>query len=119
MCLNTGSPKSINYPFGTNGKLMGLGVPILEHFRVTNRKKNIGSTKTINFPFGTNGKLMCLGVPILKHFRVNHTKLLHNIYSVSTNNKELDQPVNILDFSQYGHAACKSLCCFHTQEAPF
>ena len=26
--------KNIHYPFGTNGKLMVLGVPILKHFRV-------------------------------------------------------------------------------------
>ena len=31
MCLNIGAPKSINFPFGTNGKLMLLGVPILKH----------------------------------------------------------------------------------------
>ena len=35
MCLNTGTPKIINFPFGTNGKLMVLGVPIFKHFRVT------------------------------------------------------------------------------------
>ena len=29
-----GHLKSINFPFGTNGKLMVLGVPILKHFRV-------------------------------------------------------------------------------------
>ena len=29
MCLNIGTPKKINFPFGTNGKLMVLGVPIL------------------------------------------------------------------------------------------
>ena len=29
-----GTPKNINFPFGTNGKLMVLGVPILQHFRV-------------------------------------------------------------------------------------
>ena len=34
MCLNTGTPKTINFPFETNGKLMILGVPILKHFRV-------------------------------------------------------------------------------------
>ena len=34
MCSNTGTPKIINFPFGTNGKLMVLGVPIFEHFRV-------------------------------------------------------------------------------------
>ena len=34
MCLNTGTPKNINFSFETNGKLMALGVPILKHFRV-------------------------------------------------------------------------------------
>ena len=31
--LNIGTPKHINFPFGTNGKLMVLGVPILKHLR--------------------------------------------------------------------------------------
>ena len=35
MCLNTGTPKNINFSFQTNGKLMALGVPILKLFRVT------------------------------------------------------------------------------------
>ena len=34
MCLIIGTPKTINFPVGTNGKLMVLGVPILKHFRV-------------------------------------------------------------------------------------
>ena len=34
MCLNIGIPKSINFPFGTNGKLMLLGVPIQKLCRV-------------------------------------------------------------------------------------
>ena len=34
MCSDIGTPKIINFPFGTNGKLMVLGVPILKHFRV-------------------------------------------------------------------------------------
>ena len=34
MCLNIGTSKTINFPFGTHGKLMVLGVPILKHFRV-------------------------------------------------------------------------------------
>ena len=33
--LNIGTPKHINFLFGTNGKLMVLGVPILKHFRVS------------------------------------------------------------------------------------
>ena len=34
MCSNIGTLKTINFPFGTNGKLIVLGVPILKHFRV-------------------------------------------------------------------------------------
>ena len=34
MCSDIGTPKIINFPFGTNGKLMVLGVPIFKHFRV-------------------------------------------------------------------------------------
>ena len=33
-CSNIGTPKTINFPFGANGKLMVLGVPILKHFLV-------------------------------------------------------------------------------------
>ena len=36
MCLNIETPKTINFPFDTNGKLMILGVPILKPFRVMN-----------------------------------------------------------------------------------
>ena len=35
MCSNIGTSKTINFPFGTNGKLMVLGVPILKLFRVS------------------------------------------------------------------------------------
>ena len=34
MCLNIGTLKTVNFAFGTNGKLMVLSVPILKHFRV-------------------------------------------------------------------------------------
>ena len=34
ICLNIGTPKIINFPFGTNGKLSILGVPIFKHIRV-------------------------------------------------------------------------------------
>ena len=30
-CLNIGTPKTINFPFVPNGKLMILGVPIFKH----------------------------------------------------------------------------------------
>ena len=31
MCLSIGTPKTINLPFVSNGKLMILGVPIFKH----------------------------------------------------------------------------------------
>ena len=34
LCLKFGHLKIMNFPFGTNGKLMILGAPILKHFRV-------------------------------------------------------------------------------------
>ena len=34
MCSNIETPKIINFPFGTNGKLMVIGVPIFKHSRV-------------------------------------------------------------------------------------
>ena len=34
MCLNIGTPTNHRFPFGTNGKVVVLGVPILKHFRV-------------------------------------------------------------------------------------
>ena len=37
MCSNTGTPNNHHFPFGTNGKVvvLGIGVPILKHFRVS------------------------------------------------------------------------------------
>ena len=35
MCLNFGTPKIINFPFGTNGKLHILEVPIIRQITVS------------------------------------------------------------------------------------
>ena len=37
MCLNNGTPYNINFPFGTNGKSMDLGIRVLKRFRVIPR----------------------------------------------------------------------------------
>ena len=37
MCSIIGTPNNHHFPFGTNGKVVVLGVPILKHFRVVNR----------------------------------------------------------------------------------
>ena len=34
MYSNIGTPNNHRFPFGTNGKIVVLGVPILKHFRV-------------------------------------------------------------------------------------
>ena len=34
MCLNIGTLNNHHFPFGTNGKVVVLGVPILKHFRI-------------------------------------------------------------------------------------
>ena len=41
MCLNFGTPMNINFPFGTNGKLMVLGVPILKYIRVPSKGQEV------------------------------------------------------------------------------
>ena len=33
MCLNIGTPNNHHFPFGTNGKVVVLGVQILKQFR--------------------------------------------------------------------------------------
>ena len=46
MCLNTGTLKTINFPFGTNEKLIVISVLILKNFRVY--KENIYLGKGVN-----------------------------------------------------------------------
>ena len=56
-CLSIGTPKTINFPFFPNGKLMFLGVPIYDHMVIRLLCVQIwGSLKIINFTFGANGK---------------------------------------------------------------
>ena len=38
MCSNIGTPKNHHFPFGTNGKVVVLGVPILKHLRVADNQ---------------------------------------------------------------------------------
>ena len=47
MCLNIGTPKTIKFPFGTNGKLFVLGVPIFKHFRVFSGQTENGPNQII------------------------------------------------------------------------
>ena len=43
MCSNIGTPNNHHFLFGTNGKVVVLGVPILKHFRVlaVNKSKSV------------------------------------------------------------------------------
>ena len=66
MCLHIGTHKNHRFSFGTNRKLMVLGVLILVHIMCL----HIGTHKNHRFSFGTNGKLMVLGVLILVHIIV-------------------------------------------------
>ena len=70
-CLSIGTPKTINFPFVSNEKLMVFMCPTFQaHYNEAVIYLNFGTPKIINFPFGTNGKFIILGVPILKHIRV-------------------------------------------------
>ena len=46
--LNIGTPYNHHFPFGTNGKVEVLGVPILKHFRAL-MCLNIGTPKNNKF----------------------------------------------------------------------
>ena len=37
ICLNYGTPKTINFPFGTNGKLIMLDVLICKNFQILDK----------------------------------------------------------------------------------
>ena len=41
MCLNIGTPKTINFPFETNKKLMALGVPIYTQVSWTDARRPV------------------------------------------------------------------------------
>ena len=63
-CLNIGTPKNINFPFVPNGKLMILGVQILEH--IISRlycTQFLGHLEIIYITFGTNGKFIAYRCP--------------------------------------------------------
>ena len=58
-CLSIGTPKIINFPFVSNGKLMFLGVPIFKHIML-----NFGTPENNEFLFGTIGKFIIFRCPI-------------------------------------------------------
>ena len=63
-CLNIGTPKTINFPFVPNGKLIILGVSIFEHLIIRLKYAHIvGHLKIINFTFGTIGKFIAFRCP--------------------------------------------------------
>ena len=59
MCLNIGTPNNHHFPFGTNGKVVVLGVSILKHFRGI-------------LPYGSKKKLMTV-LPSTKFQNTYHT----------------------------------------------
>ena len=72
-CLSIGTPKTINFPFVSNGKSMVFRCPNIQaHYHEPVICLIFGTPKIMNFPFGTNGKFIILGVPILKHTRVSY-----------------------------------------------
>ena len=63
-CLSIGTPKTINFPFVPNGKLMVLGVRLFEHMMIRLFCAQIlGYLKIINFTFRTNDNFIIFGCP--------------------------------------------------------
>ena len=63
-CLSIGTPKIINFPFVSNGKLMVFRCPnIHAHCNETVLCLIWGHLKIMNFPFGINGKFIIFRCP--------------------------------------------------------
>ena len=61
--LNIGTPKNINFLFGTNEKSMNLSVPILKHFRVP-RFMAFGKGRQLGICYVTRSPLLkCAVIP--------------------------------------------------------
>ena len=62
--LSIGTPKTINFPFVSNGKLMFFRCPNIQaHYNAAVIYLNFGTPKIMNFPFGTNGKFIIFRCP--------------------------------------------------------
>ena len=63
-CFSIGTPKTINFPFVPNGKLMVLGVSIFEYIIIRLICAQIlGHLKIINFTFTTNENFIIFRCP--------------------------------------------------------
>ena len=63
-CLNIGTPKTSNFPFVSNGKIIGFRCPNIQaHYNEAVVCLNFGTPKIMNFPFGTNGKFIIFRCP--------------------------------------------------------
>ena len=70
-CLSIGTPKTINFPFVSNGKLMVFRCPNIQaHYNEAAIYLNFGTPKNNEFSIWNKWKLIILGVPILKHITV-------------------------------------------------
>ena len=70
-CLSIGTPKTINFPFVSNGKLMVFRCPNIQtHYNEAVFYLNFGTPKNNEFSILEHGKFIILGVLILKHIRV-------------------------------------------------
>ena len=88
MSLNTGTPKNINFSFGTNGKLMVLGVPILKHFRVCHFRKQ--GKVILDLPMCKNGRKTAVCPYIYMYLKMQilynemaHTADYSRVYTVN------------------------------------
>ena len=69
MCSNIGTPNNHHFPFGTNGKVVVLGVPILKHFRVYVFYEAYTVKKIHRFPLPVHLPLFLRASILVEHFR--------------------------------------------------
>ena len=73
MCSNIETPKTNNFPFGTNGKLMGLSVPILEHY-LLQPVGHCAFTNQIRYRNHRQTKCICIFVAVVSFVKYVPTK---------------------------------------------
>ena len=63
-CLSIGTPKTINFPFVSNGKLMLFRCPNIQaQYNEAVNYLNFGTPEIMNFPFAPNGKFIIFRCP--------------------------------------------------------
>ena len=72
MWFNIGTPKNTYFPFGTNGKLVFYGVPILKHFKVLSKLLWFHEQNYLSLHTGEKPYCFAICSPVFERFDKIH-----------------------------------------------